>query len=297
VTTPAIPITEGYVVVPGGRVWVCQVGAGGSIPLLTLHGGPGFPHPYLEPLAALAGERPVIFYDQLGCGESDQPSDPALWRLERFVEELRQVRRALGLGRVHLYGHSWGGMLAVDYALGQPDGLASLVLASPILSVQRWLADMARLRADLPAEVRATLERHEAAGTLNAGEYQAATMDFYLRHYCRLVPWPAEMLRSLEGMGLASYRTMWGPNDFIVTGNLAGYERVDRLPDLRLPVLLTAGRHDEATPAAAAAFQRALSDAELVIFEHSAHVPHLEEEEAYLRTLRAFLRRIDGVAR
>src|SRR5215470_13623320 len=99
---------EGFVAVEGGRVWYRIVGSGGGIPLITLHGGPGAPHDYLEPLAALGDERPVIFYDQLGCGKSDRPTNPKLWRVERFVKELAQLRAALKIDRAHLLGQSWG---------------------------------------------------------------------------------------------------------------------------------------------------------------------------------------------
>ena len=189
-------------------------------PLLALHGGPGYPHDYLEPLAALADERPVVFYDQLGCGNSDRPTDPRLWQTERFVDELATIRRELGLSRVHLFGHSWGSMLATDYALTRPAGVVSLILASPPLSIPRWLADAARYRAELPAEVRATLDHHEAAGTTDSPEYEAATMVYYQRHVCRLDPWPEPLLRAVAGLGAPVYHAMWGPNEFYMTGNL-----------------------------------------------------------------------------
>ena len=110
-------------------MWHKIVGAGDAIPLLTLHGGPGAGHDYLEPLEALAGDRPVVFFDQLGCGRSEQPDDHALWHIERFVEEVAAVRAALGLERIHLLGHSWGGWLAIEYMLGKPPGVESLILA------------------------------------------------------------------------------------------------------------------------------------------------------------------------
>ena len=111
-------IEEGYIDVPGGKVWYRAVGdnADGT-PLLCLHGGPGFTHYYLEPLEALADRRRVIFYDQLGCGRSDRPGDLSLWNVDRFVAELAQVRSALNLDRLHLFGSSWGGMLAMQYVL------------------------------------------------------------------------------------------------------------------------------------------------------------------------------------
>ena len=113
---------EGYVSVPGGRVWYKIVGSGAATPLVALHGGPGSTHWGLTPLEALAHERPVVLYDQLGCGKSDRPEDTSLWRVERFVTELHQLRQQLGLHRLHLLGHSWGTMLAMDYYLAHPAG-------------------------------------------------------------------------------------------------------------------------------------------------------------------------------
>src|ERR1700754_330251 len=123
-TQSKVTAGERFIEVPGGQVWVNVVGSGGGVPLILLHGGPGGGHDYLEPLAALADDRPVIFYDQLGCGKSDRPDDPALWTMDRFVDELSAVRQALGLGRVHLYGHSWGGWLAIEYLLHHAQGVA-----------------------------------------------------------------------------------------------------------------------------------------------------------------------------
>ncbi len=137
---PAIA-QEGYIPVPGGQVWYSITGTGPEIPLLALHGGPGLGSSYLEPLTVLADERPVILYDQLGGGKSERPDDLSLWVLDRFVEELRQVRAALGLTEVHLLGQSWGTILAVEYALTRPPGLVSLVLAGPVLSVPRYARD------------------------------------------------------------------------------------------------------------------------------------------------------------
>src|SRR5262249_58950915 len=132
---------EGFIEVPGGRVWYRSVGGSagdGRTPLLCLHGGPGFTHYYLEPLEALADRRQVIFYDQLGCGRSDRPEDPSLWTVDRFVEEGAQVRSALGLDRLHLFGSSWGGMLAVEYVLDRRPGLAGRMLwGSPARMVRR----------------------------------------------------------------------------------------------------------------------------------------------------------------
>ncbi|HEU5422872.1 MAG TPA: proline iminopeptidase-family hydrolase, partial [Nitrolancea sp.] len=189
-----LPSHEGKLPFRGHEVWYRVVGEGeepGKLPLLTLHGGPGAAHDYLEPLEGLAASgRRVIFYDQLGCGRSDQPHDPAMWTVELFLEEIEAVRAALGLDELHLLGQSWGGMLGMEYALTQPPGLASLTVASSPASMCQWVEEANRLRAELPPETQATLLRHEAAGTTDSPEYQQAMAVFYGRHVCRLDPMP-----------------------------------------------------------------------------------------------------------
>lgn len=287
---------EGFVAVPGGRIWYGIEGAPGAAPLVVIHGGPGTPHPYLKPLAALASERPVVFYDQLGCGNSEQPDNAALWRLPRFVDELAALVAALRLERFHLLGHSWGSIVAVEYFGSRRDGVASLVLASPVLSLPRYAAHGAKLRATLPAETQAVLDRAEAAGDFDSREAQLATMEFYSRYFCRLDPWPECMLETLMGFGRRTYETMQGPTEFVVTGNLRAYDCTARLGRITVPTLVTCGRHDLSDPEAAQADQSAIPRAEIAIFEHSSHVPHLEEEESYLRVLREFLERCESGA-
>lgn len=286
-------VNEGYIPVTGGLIWYAVVNPSDALPLLTLHGGPGFPHDYLEPLERLGDERPTIFYDQLGCGRSQRPDDMSLWQPRRFVEELGQVREALKLDHVHLFGHSWGSMLAVDYALTQPDGLVSLILASPPLSIPRWLKDMADYRSRLPVDVQEVLNEHEANGTTDAEAYQSATMEVYRRYLCRLNPWPKALERAIAGEGAMVYETMWGPTEFFMTGNLLNYDCTARLGEIDIPTLFTCGRYDEATPEATAWYQSLLPGSERVVFEQSAHLPHLEETELYLQTLRDFLWRVE----
>jgi proline iminopeptidase len=283
---------KGFVRVEGGRVWYRIVGTGSGVPLLTLHGGPGAPHDYLEPLEALGDGRPVVFYDQLGCGKSDRPTDKALWRVERFVRELAQVRRALGLNRVHILGQSWGTILAVDYMLTRPAGVESLILADPAISIPRWMRDAARYRRKLPEAMQATLARHEKAGNMACLEYLGATLAFYKRHVCRLDPWPEPLHRTLRSFGTEVYSTMWGPNEFVATGTLKSYDRTSRLREISVPTLFLCGRYDEATPESTAFYARRIRGAATVVFEKSAHMPHLEETAKYLRVVRDFLRRL-----
>ena len=266
------------------------------MPLLTLHGGPGVPSAYLATLAGLADERPVIFFDQLGCGNSDRPDDPSLWTTERSVAEVHAVVAALGLERFHLLGQSWGTMLAVDYLLSQPSGVLSVTLASPALSIPRWAADARAYVRAMPDDVRAAIEANEAAGTTDSPEYLAAVDAFYRRHVCRMDPWPEPMTTALATMSQKVYNTMWGPSEFHATGSLRDYDRTDRLGEIEMPTLFTCGRFDEATPEATAWYASLVPDARMAIFEESAHLPHLEEEEAYLAALKAFLREVDAMA-
>jgi proline iminopeptidase len=290
---PGLSPGEGYVEVPGGQVWYRIAGSGQATPLLVLHGGPGFSSYYLKPLAALGDERPVVFYDQLGAGHSEAPTDTTLWRVDRFVRELALVREALGLGEVHILGHSWGSMLAVDYMLTQPTGVRSLVLASPLLSASRWLNDADGLKATLPDSLQAIISHHEASGTTDAPEYQGAVMEYYRRYLARKEPWSADIDSTFAQSNPDLYGYMWGPSEFAATGTLKDYDRTDKLPELGLPVLFTAGRYDEATPSTVAVFQSQVPGAELAILEASAHLTMQDEPEEYVRIIRNFLRRVE----
>jgi proline iminopeptidase len=290
-------MSDGFVEVTGGRVWYRVAGNDREgVCLLCLHGGPGFTHDSVASLEGLASERPVVFYDQLGSGRSDRPGDPSLYRLERYVDEVMRVRDELGLARVHLFGHSWGGGLGLAYALAGHPGIESLVLASPLISTDRWLKDARRLRSELPEDVRGILARHEESGHTGCPEYVAATMAFYRRHLCRLESWPEELERAFAGMGLDVYETMWGPTEFHATGTLLDLDLEPRLGELQVPVLFTCGRHDEASPETVGSFRDAVDGAELEVFEDSSHTAHLEERDRYLQVLRRYLNAADRTA-
>ncbi|HUK95115.1 MAG TPA: alpha/beta fold hydrolase [Gaiellaceae bacterium] len=259
------------------ETWYEIVGDGeepGRLPLLCLHGGPGGTHAPLEVLGALSQQgRRVVFYDQLGGGDSGRPDDPSLWTVETFVEQLESVRKGLGLERLHLFGSSWGGMLALEYALTQPPGLASLVLNSAPTSAPRWAEETARLRAALPKGL----------------DEKAAEAEFKRRHICRLEPEPEALARAREKFGAQVYETMWGPNEFTVTGTLKRWDVTGRLGEIRMPALITSGRHDECTPALVEPLNRGLRGSEWVLFEESSHMSYLEEPGRYLDVVGRFL--------
>ncbi len=285
--------SEGYVDVEGGRVWYRIVGSGNKTPLLLLHGGPGAPSYYLNSLEQVSVDRPVIFYDQLGAGRSDRPTDTSLWRIDRFISELESIREALGLEELHILGHSWGTMLAVDYMLTEPDGVRSLILASPAISVRRWAEDAERLIAKMPEELQRTIEHHEASGTTDDPEYQSATMEYYKLFLSRSDPWSADLLETFENFNTELYGFMWGPSEFTATGTLKDYEREDVLPNLDLPVLFTAGRYDEATPETLKHFHNLVPNSKIAIFENSAHMTMLDEPKLYADRIREFLNEVD----
>jgi proline-specific peptidase len=291
--------SEGTVPFRGYRTWYRVLGelpaASSKLPLLVLHGGPGFPHDYLEDLASLADEgRTVVFYDQIGCGKSDHPDDSALWTMPTFVEEVAAVRDAVGLDRVHLLGHSWGGWLALEYALGRPSGLASLILASTCASIPAFAAETRRLKESLPADVQEVIDRHESEGTTDDDAYAEATMAYYTRWVCRLdLPWPDHLMRSFNNLNQEIYGTMQGP-EWKVTGNLRDWDVSARLGEIDLPVLVTSGGHDEMTPALVQSLVDGIRDAESVVFEQSAHFAMAEEPDRYREVLDSFLRRVEA---
>lgn len=295
----SVKITEGTIPFKGYQTWYRIAGDGeapgklpGKLPLLALHGGPGASHDYLESLDALAETgRRVIYYDQLGCGNSSIPEKrPEMWTVELYVEEVDAVRQALGLDRIHLLGQSWGGMLAMEYMLTQPKGVASLTVASSPASMTQWVAEANRLRRALPADVQATLDKHEADDTTTHPDYLAAQQVFYDRHYCR-VPYPPYLVRMIEKLAANPevYNTMNGPNEFHVVGTLKTWDIIDRLPEINAPTLVTSGKYDEATPLIAGTVYYGIPGARWVPFDNSAHMAHVEEAERYMQVIGAWL--------
>ncbi|MED4782527.1 proline iminopeptidase-family hydrolase [Brevibacillus choshinensis] len=288
---------EGYIEVTGGKVWYNLVGEGNKekTPLIVLHGGPGNTHdPLQSALHVLADERHVIFYDQLGSGNSDRPTDDSLWKTERFVEELMDIRKALDLDEVHILGHSWGTMLAATYLINRkPAGVKSVIFSSPCLSAERWKQDADQFLAQLPEDVQQTIARHEEQGTTDSKEYQDAMKEYYSRHVCRIDPLPAVMVESRPKGNKDIYMKMWGPSEFCPTGNLKTFDYTPKLHEINIPSLFVCGRYDEAAPESTQYYQSLVPDSEFHVFEKSSHVSYLEETEAYVEVVRAFLRKAD----
>jgi len=265
----------------------------GEETVFCLNGGPGLPCDYLRDAHSCLidqGYR-VVAFDQLGTGASDRPENADLWTIGRYVEETETVRRRLGLGKVHLLGHSWGGWLAIDYALKYRENLKTLILEDTVADMPHLVFELERLRAALGPETVAMMQKHEAQGTLDHPEYLAAITILNYRHVCRLPEWPAPVRRSLDDWNMGPYMTMQGPNEFLYTGNLKDWNRIPDLPGLDVPVLITVGEHDELTPACAMRMKNALPNAELRVFRNSSHMPFYENPQDYYAALTDFLAR------
>ena len=290
---PARP-QEGMLPVEGGRIWYEVIGTGRGIPLIVLHGGPGGTDQYLSALQALGDDRPVVLYDQLGSGRSDRISDTSLMHADRYARELDSLRRYLRFARVNLYGHSWGGALALEYLRSQSSSVASVILASPLVRTADWLADAWQRIAALPDPIRRAITEHEKAGTTDAPEYKAA-VDVYYRQYVYHAPppYPANVDSSDAGLNLPVSDQMWGRAEFSPSGNLRDFDGTEVLKGLPIPVLFTAGRFDEVVSTTLERYAAMTLHGQVAIFEQSGHFWMVTEPTAYIARIRRFLRDAD----
>lgn len=279
-----ISVTETFIKVEDGyKVWTKSIGGSSKnarIPLLVLHGGPGMAHDYLDNLEALASDtQKVVFYDQLGCGRSDTPNDPRRWKVPRFVNEVDFVRYALHLDEVVILGQSWGGMLALEYFLTQPKGVRGGILSNSLSSAPLMSAEIQRLL-------------HELLGAQSSPD-ENTVMDFYSRHILRLQPFPKKILEKMEQTNQV-YETMWGKNEFTVTGNLKDWVRTSDLPRIKLPIQIISGEFDEATPTVNQVLKEGLSNSEWTLMPGCSHLPNLEKPEEYMTIIQRFLDRLNS---
>jgi proline iminopeptidase len=278
----------GMVKAPGGRVWWMRAGSGSKTPILTLHGGPGAAHNYLLPLRALADERTVIFYDQLGCGKADSPADEKLYTIQRSVDEVDALRQALGLKEIILYGHSWGSMLAIEYMCqGRGIGVKQLIVGGALASVPQAMAGQQRLISQMPDGKGKRMHALEKAGRTQGKEYQALVQLFYDLHVCRAKPLPVDAAKSLEICDKSiAYRVMNGPNEFTITGVIKDWDRRKNLGLINAPTYITTGQFDEVTLDCHQTIQQGIKGARLEIFPGCSHMTMSEQPDIYVAALR-----------
>ncbi len=285
------PSESRFLDVEGYKIYVRTFGAAHrERTLLCVHGGPGATHDYLLPLADLArhGYR-VVFYDALGCGRSDLPAGTGLFTFEHDLKVLDAVRRSLDGDRVHLMGSSYGGMLALAYAARHSRHLKSLNSTGGLSDVPLAAREMRRLVRGLPARTRATLREYGARGEYLHPAYEAAALEFYRRHVCRLWPWPAEVASSLVRISRPVYNTMNGPNEFTIVGNTKDIDFTSDLRRISVPSLVIHGRYDEVTPVVGERIHRAIPGSLFHVFPRSSHLSFWEQRPEYLRLVAGFL--------
>jgi proline iminopeptidase len=274
-----------------------QLGDGPKTPLILIHGGPGFPSDYLEPFAALGDERLVYVWDQLDSGRSDRPNNTALWTLERFVQEFDDVRTAVVPGRVHVLGHSWGSMLAMEWLVTKrPANVASVIFAGECLSVPRYIEDANALIKTVTPESQAAIAEADRTGNYNTPEYQASFERDWAPRYLTRTATPTNndfLRRSFAGMGAEVYGYMWGPSEFKCTGVLKSFDRTKDLPALRLPVLFHSGEFDECRPETAREHAAMTPGAEFTVIPGAAHLTMLDAPSASNDAVRKFLAHVE----
>lgn len=291
--------TGGVRMIPvgGGKynVWTKRVGSGGPT-MLTLHGGPGFPHDYLECFEDFLPQKGITFYyyDQLGVGNSDVPDDTSLWTIDRYRDEVDEVRAGLGIDHIYLFGHSWGGMLGIEYALVNQKHLKALIISDMTAGIAAYMKYAAVLRARLSAEDRAVLDKYEASGEYEAPEYQAVMFGkVYAEHLLRLDPWPEPVMRSFKKMNAKIYNTMQGPNEFVITGNFKDWDRWADLPKITVPTLLIVGEHDTMSPDDIRRMGKLIPNSRVIVTKGS-HMSMYDDQETYFRELTRFVKEVEA---
>ena len=293
-------IEQGYVDANGVLIYYEAFGHGS--PLVIVHGGPGASHDYFLPyLAPLARNHQLIFIDERGSGKSQKLDDPAGYTVEAMVEDLEAVRKDLGLGRIALFGHSYGGVLAQAYALKYQQNLSSLILCSTFFSTQRMNEVFQKQLAAMPAELRERIQKLETAGLFGHGrDYEknryptdymiAAWGEGYFPYLYQRRPDPNYDPIANGNMSWDLYREMWGSDgEYLIDGNLKSVEYEKRLPSVRVRTLITAGDHDECDPALAKEMGQLIRGSRVVILPQSGHMTFVDQPDLFIRTINDFL--------
>lgn len=277
----------------GHKVWTKRVG-NSRIKLLLLHGGPGLSHDYMNCFAdILPGEGyEVHLYDQLGCDLSDRPQDRALWTLERYVTEVEEVRQALDLTNFILIGHSWGSVLAIEYALRHQDRLRAMILSNMTASAADYDAYNSRLEAQLPDHARKTLQQIQTTGGYESPAYGDIIQNIYFpAHAIRMKPWPEEVMRSLQNANPAIGNALIGPDQFRFTGELEHWDRWQALKRITVPTLTIGAAHDFMNPVSIRREAAILPRGECFISQTGSHLAMWDDQKSYFAAVDRFLRK------
>lgn len=287
------PHEEGTFQIDDYELYYRRFGTGDDV-VVALHGGPGMPHDYLLPLAEHGtADRSVYLYDQFGVGRSDGPApgDFDRYTVEHYREEVEAIRQRLDPDTFTLYGQSWGGMLALEYAIEYTDALDRLILANTLADTQSAFESMRDVLSELPESAQSRIEAKEAARQFDDPEYEEVLDEAYREHVCRVHPYPAPVERTFENINMDSYGIMWGPNEYVLLdeARLADWDVRESLPDIDVPTLVITSEYDEIEPGIARDIADRLPDSTLVEFEDASHMPFWERPEAHKEAVESFL--------
>ena len=281
------------------NVWTKRFGNNPKIKVLLLNGGPGATHEYFECMESFLPKEGVefIYYDQLGCGNSDNPRDTSMWSLPRYVEEVEQVRQALKLDSTNFYllGHSWGGILAAEYAFKYQKNLKGLIISNMMMSCPAYgkYADEV-LAKQMKPEVLAEIRKIEAAKDFSNPRYMGLLEpNFYAQHLCRIVPNPEPVRRAMSKINRSLYVTMQGPSEFGVSGKLTHWDRVPDLPKLAVPFLSIGGKYDTMDPEHMRMIATKVQKGAALICPQGSHMSMYDDQETYMKGLLTFLKSVN----
>lgn len=276
------------------KVWTKRFGKG-DIKVLLLHGGPAMTHEYMECFESYFPNANIEFYeyDQLGSYYSDQPDDSSLWTTARFVEEVEQVRQALGLGKENFYllGNSWGGILAMEYALKYQEHLKGLIVSNMVASIPRYAQYNEKLRSAMRKSLIDSLEVFENAGDYQNPDYvDLVTKEYYHKHICRLAEWPEPLQRSFRHLNPVIYVMMQGPNEFKVGGRLLNWDRWNDLKEIKVPALMIGAKYDTMNPEDMEEMSKLVERGRYLYCPNGSHLAMWDDQEHYYPGIIQFLR-------
>jgi len=281
-----IPVVQGKY-----KVWTKRLGRG-AIKVLILHGGPGASHEYLESFESFLPEAGIemYYYDQLGCNNSDHPEDTSLWTISRYVEEIEEVRKGLGLDNFVLYGHSCGGIFALEYAFKYQQHLKALIISNMTASSASYLRHTNILKNSLPAEKLIELNALEKKQAYDSPEYMKIMMeDLYPQFICRTKPWPESVTRSFRHFNNLIYEQMQGKSEFLVTGNIKDWDVWNRLHEIKVKTLTIGAKYDEMDPEDMKKMAQLVANGSNVYCAKGSHFAMWDDQEYYFKHLLKFL--------
>jgi proline iminopeptidase len=289
-----LPVGERRLAVHGGSIWYNVSGTGTGTPVVLLHGGPGFSSFYLKPLEDLGNDRQVVRYDQLGGGKSDKVTDTTMFTIEHFVRELDSLRAHLGVARWHVFGHSWGTILAMEYYRAHADRVASLTFGSACFDIPAYERHVKELLPTLSKSSQLAAKKADASGKYDDPGYQKAIDEFYGLYVFRH-PVQADLESTFATVNQDIYMYMQGPSEFTIVGTLKNYDSTPFLPQITVPSLFTVGEFDEVGPELVKGFAAKTPNAHYVQLAGSAHITTWDARDENVKVVREFLRSVDSL--